>query len=38
MKKIRVEKQYIYPLEMNKFVRVFDKNDLIQVALVDANQ
>ena len=38
LKKIKVDQKYINPLEMNKFIRVYDQNDSIHVALIDANQ
>lgn len=38
VKKIRVDPKYIVGIEMNKFVNVYDNNDSIQVALIDANQ
>lgn len=38
MKKIRVDSKHIFPLEMNKFLPVYEGNESIQVALIDANQ
>jgi len=38
VKKIRVDPKYIRGLDLNQYVDVYDNDDSIQVALIDANQ
>lgn len=38
LKQIKVDKKYIFPLELNKFSNIYDNDDSIQVMPIDANQ
>lgn len=38
LKQIKVDKKHIVPLELDKFVNVYDFDDSIQVTCIDANQ
>ncbi|RNA12385.1 DNA cross-link repair 1A, partial [Brachionus plicatilis] len=37
LKQIKVDKKYIVPLELDKFVNVYDGEDSVQVTCIDAN-